>query len=223
MSAQLKDVLSHKVKLCLKGKIVPESCKVLILKLWPNALYYVIKAHGDKSTQWNTAITMYLDLVDSIQPITSVEQFRSLKDRFMSLARNSNNMLLQYHTEEKVEPAIKALIKYYNHALGNASSELDKTKSSSALDKIAKLPANIKPGVWCEIYIDESTPTRRLRLSIINIDNGQLMFVNRNGVKMLEKDAEVFAAELKQGLSKVYKHDSLFTRANSKAEFQKIG
>lgn len=223
MTVNIKQALSNKIKLCLKDRVIPADCQTLVMKLWPSALYYLLKNHGEHNPQWNNAINMYLELIDSIQPLNSIEQLRRLKTSYMAVARNNNNMLLLYHAEYKVEPAIKSLITYFNSILGSARTELEKTPTSGALDKIAKLPANIKPGVWCEIYIDDKTPVRRLRLSIINMDNGQLIFVNRNGIKMLEKDAEIFARELRSGQSKVYKHDALFIRTTGSSEFQKIG
>jgi len=225
MNNNLREKLSSKIKLCLRDKNIPKSCQNIVLKLWPSTLLHILKTHGDQTPQWNNAIRMYIDLIDSIQPIENMEQFRQLKDNFMSIARSNNNTLLLYHNESNVEPALKALITHYNQQLGSAKdSDFSNNAQSSALEKLAKLPANIKPGIWCEIYIDEETPARRLRLSVININTGSLVFVNRNGIKKLEKDALVFAEELKQGTSKVYKHDSLFLRPSSKedAEFQQI-
>jgi len=225
MSNHLKQKLSAKIKLCLQEKNIPKSCQSIVLKLWPSTLLHILKNHGSNTPQWNNAIRMYIDLIDSIQPIENIEQFRQLKDNFMSIARSNNNMLLLYHSEASVEPALKSLISHYNQQLGTAKhSDFSKNTNSSALDKLAKLPSNIKPGIWCEIYIDDKTPPRRLRLSVINMNNGALIFVNRNGIKKLEKDALVFATELKNGQSKIYKHDALFFRPSSKEEsaFQKI-
>ena len=225
MSSHLREKLSSKIKRCLKGKNIPKSCQAIVLKLWPRALLHIIKTHGSQTPQWNNAIRMYIDLIDSIQPIENIEQFHQLKDNFMSIARSNNNTLLLYHNEANVEPALKALITHYNQQLSIAkNSNFSSNDQTNILDKLAKLPANIKPGIWCEIYIDKDTPARRLRLSVININTGSLVFVNRNGIKKLEKDAFIFADELKSGLSKVYKHDSLFHRPSAKeeTEFQKI-
>ena len=219
MSNHLKERLSTKIKLCLQNKNIPKSCQGIVLKLWPSALLHILKKHGDKTPQWNNAIRMYIDLIDSIQTIDNTEQFRQLKDNFMSIARSNNNMLLLYHTEANVEPALKALISHYNQQLDTAKrSDFSHNSQSSPLNKIAKLPSNIKPGVWCEIFIDENTPARRLRLSVINTNNSALIFVNRNGIKQLEKDALIFSEELKNGTSKVCQHDALFFKPSDKAD-----
>lgn len=224
-NTKLKQYLNSKIKLCIQGNKIPNSCQDLILRLWPNALFYLLKTHGEKSPHWINAIKIYCDLLDAIQPIVNIEQHRQLKDRYMSIARSNNNMLLLYHQESKVEPAIKALITQFNKMLGKNTpvSQSNNATTPSISDRISSLPSDIKPGVWCEIYIDDVTPSRRLRLSVINIKTGMLIFVNRKGIKKLEKDALEFSNELKRGLSKIYKHDALFSKPKSSTRYQKIG
>jgi len=222
---QIKSQLSHKIKHCLQGYDIPAPCQDLILKLWPNTLFFILKNHGDNSSQWTSAINLYSELLESIQNIKSFDQHNKLKNGFMKVVRNNNNMLLLYHQSDKVEPAIKSLIGHYNHILGNShfSNSAGNHIESSHMDDISSLPASVKPGIWCEIYISNNTPPRRLRLSLINSQTGKLIFVNRKGIKMLEKHAAEFTQELKNGLSKIYKHDALFTRPSERTRFQKIG
>lgn len=221
-----KRILNNKIQHCIQGYDIPKPCQTLILKLWPNVLFHLLKSHGEKSTQWLNAIDMYKGLLSSVQPIAKENQYIHLKDNFMNVVRSNNNMLLLYHHEDKVESAIKSLIGHYNATLNNSSFSNSKTQydtHETETPNTCSLPPSIKPGVWCEIYIDDVTPPRRLRLSLIKMDTGTLIFVNRNGIKKLEKDSDEFAEELERGLSKVYKHDNLFTRPSSKTQFQKIG
>jgi len=217
----LKSLLSEKIKNCIEGHQIPAPCQNIVLKLWPNALFYVLKTHGDKSSQWNNAISMYSDLLDSIQLIKSAVQHNRLKDSFMNIVRSNNNMLSLYHQERVVEPAIKSLITHFNHLL-KTSSFADKANRNNSENTLFDISPAIKPGVWCEIYIDDITPSRRLKLSLINIETGMLIFVNRKGIKKLEKDAREFSEELDSGLSKIYKHDALFTKPSAKTQYQKI-
>ncbi len=216
-SADLKTYLNDKIRLCIHGQQIPESAKLLTLKLWPSALFHVLKSHGDKTRHWNNAMEMFCELVDSLQPLQNIEDYRKLKDNYMRIARTHNNMMLLYHNESTVESAIKSLITHYNTVLGksNYGQALNNMSRISVLDKISSLPDNIKPGVWCEIFIDDATPKRRLRLSYISIESGTLIFVNRNGIKKLEKDALEFSTELKKGLSRVYRHDELFNATST--------
>ncbi|VAW68162.1 hypothetical protein MNBD_GAMMA10-2248 [hydrothermal vent metagenome] len=222
---KLKQQFNRMIKVCIQGHKIPPPCQHLVLKLWPNALFHLFKTHGEQSPHWVNAITLFCELLASIQPVLNIEQYRHLKDTFMDCARKNNNMLLQFHNSSVVETDIKTLINYYNQVLGSAHYVTQSTNSSpmSILDKISSLPVDIKPGIWCEIYIDEITPARRLRLSLINVRTGSLIFVNRKGIKKVEKDAFEFSEELKRGLSRIYNHDALFSKPSSKAEYKKIG
>ena len=223
---EIRAQLNKKIKLCLQGHLIPNQCKFLVLKLWPSALLHIFRKHGDKTNQWNNAIDMYCELLESLQPLNSIDQYRRLKDSYLRIARSNNNMLLLYHEEKNVEPGIKTLISHYNKALGssNYGQAAENMKKISVLDRISSLPDNVKPGTWCEIFIDEVTPKRRLKLSLINIETGKLIFVNHKGVKKLEKDALEFSEELRRGLSKVYTHSDIFSsrREGDKDRISKI-
>ena len=223
MSQTIKQRLKTKLRYCLQKRQVPDSCQQLVFKLWPSALFNILKQHDEQSSQWQTAIRLYRELIDSIQLIESRLQYEQIKSGYLSLVRNSNNILLLYHHESRVEPAIKSLLAYYHQSLQSASTRLESTADPDALNKIARLPSMVKPGIWCELYIDDNTPPRRLRLAIINSQTGKLIFVNRHGIKVLEKDAGDFTRELLETRSRIYKHDSLFSRGNDKIAFQKIG
>ena len=223
MSQTIKQRLKTKLRYCLQQRQVPDSCQQLVFKLWPTALFNILKQHDEQSSQWQSAIRLYRELIDSIQPIENKIQYEQVKSDYLSLMRNCNNILLLYHHENRVEPAIKSLLTYYNQSLQSARLRLASAVDPDALNKIARLPSMVKPGIWCELYIDDNTPPRRLRLAMINSQTGQLMFVNRHGIKVLEKDADVFTRELLDARSRIYKHDSLFARSSDKTPFQKIG
>ncbi len=211
---QLKEVLSHKIKQCIQGYSIPSPCQNLILKLWPKALFNILNEYGEKSSQWCHILNIFSELLESIQSIDNGKQHNQLKNNFMKIVRCNNNILLQHNKESSVEDAIKSLIKHFNQSILNfeISNKYDPQQQKIIKDNIALLPNTIKPGIWCEIYIDENTPNRRLRLSLINTHTGALLFVNRKGIKKLEKDAAEFSQELKTGLSKIYQHDALFNK-----------
>ncbi|VAW67527.1 hypothetical protein MNBD_GAMMA08-1073 [hydrothermal vent metagenome] len=223
--SSLQLTLHQKIKHCIQGHDIPAPCQELVLKLWPQTLFVVLEKHGENSPQWVNSINLYIELLDSIQPIKNDAQMSELKSEFMNIVRHNNNVLLTYLREDKVEKAIKSLISHFNKKINQ--SIFSNSLNTNAMIEPAKqptiLPDNLKPGVWCEIFIDGSTPTRRLRLSLINMQTGMLIFVNRKGIKKLEKDPADFCAELKSGLSKIYKHEDLFTSSFAKARLKKIG
>jgi uncharacterized protein DUF1631 len=221
LSHKLKLKLNTKIKLCIEGHDIPSPCQNLILKLWPNSLFYILKTHGENSTQWTKSINMYCDLLDSIQIIRSNLHKQKIQHDYMKIVRMNHKILLRYHPEHKIEASIKALINHYNQLLSDFSSSNSYNKQNIR-ETILSLPDSVKPGVWCEIYINDTTPTRRLRLSVINTQTGKLIFVNRKGIKKLEKDAADFTEEVKRGLSNIYKHDALFTKPPTRVKLKKI-
>jgi len=224
-NTSLKQTLQQKIKHCINGHDIPETCQNLVLKLWPQTLFVVLEKHGENSPQWVNSINLYVELLDAIQPIKNNAHMSELKSGFMNIVRHNNNVLLTYLREDKVEEAIKSLITHFNKKINQSifSNSLNTGSTAKPTKKSVSLPANLKPGVWCEIFIDGSTPARRLRLSLINMQTGILIFVNRNGIKKLEKDPAEFCAELKSGLSKIYKHEDLFSNSFVKARLKKIG
>jgi len=223
MSQTIKQRLKTRLRYCLQKRQIPERCQHLVFKLWPTALFNIQKQYDEQSTQWQSAIRLYRELIDSIQPVESRLQYNQIKSKYLALVRNTNNTLLLYHHESRVETAIKSLLAYYHQSLQAASARLESATDPDAVNKIARLPSMVKPGIWCELYIDDNTPPRRLRLAIINSQTGQLIFVNRHGIKILQKDADDFTRELLEARSRIYKHDNLFSHSNDKTPFQKIG
>ncbi len=99
--------------------------------------------------------------------------------------------------------------------LDNAEDELQYVQQQTeiAKQKISQLPSTTKPGVWYEIYNGENKPIRRLKLSVILTDAAKLIFVDRKGRKVIEKDAEGFANELEENRSRLLADHSAFEQA----------
>ncbi len=211
--SEIRSNLNQQIKLRLDGHSIPHDCKTLILKLWPTVLLKIAQIHGFKSKQLYNAFENFSELLESIQPIDGIEKYKKLKNSYIAIARKNNNLLLHFHKETTVEISIKTLINFYNSMLGSSSygKALDNIDKISVCDKLSSLPENVKPGCWCELFINESTPKRKLKLSFIDIEQGKLVFVNRNGIKTLEKDALDFSKELKHEQSRVINHQELFS------------
>lgn len=78
--------------------------------------------------------------------------------------------------------------------------------------KLQLLPSDVRPGVWFQVTMSENH-VRRLKLSVIIMEEALLVFVDHNGERVIEKDAETFAEELKTGKSQLIMHHSVFDHA----------
>ncbi|MDH5423411.1 MAG: DUF1631 domain-containing protein [Gammaproteobacteria bacterium] len=78
--------------------------------------------------------------------------------------------------------------------------------------KLQLLPGDVRPGVWFQVTMDNKK-IRRLKLSVIIMEEALLVFVDHNGERVVEKDAETFAEELKNGEAQIIMHHSVFDHA----------
>jgi len=82
------------------------------------------------------------------------------------------------------------------------------------LDKLLKsLPSHVRAGTWYEIYQSDDRAKRRLKLSAILEDTGQVLFANRLGESQLIIDLQTFLEDLREGYSKPINDNNLFDRA----------
>lgn len=86
-------------------------------------------------------------------------------------------------------------------------------QARAAREKISRLPSNVHPGVWFEIFDGKDRPVRRLKLSVVFADAAQLVFVDRQGIKVIEKDVDDFLTELANNQSRFIADHSTFERA----------
>ncbi len=89
------------------------------------------------------------------------------------------------------------------------------SKSEISRAKVANLPREVRPGVWFEIFNGDDRAVRRLKLSVIIMEEAKLIFVDRLGVKVIEKDAAIFTEELNDKKSKFIADHSAFDHALS--------
>jgi len=86
-------------------------------------------------------------------------------------------------------------------------------QANEAREKIARLPSEVRPGVWFKVYNGKDSAARRAKLSVIIMEEAKLVFVDRVGVKVLEKDADVFSQELSEEASHIIADHSAFDHA----------
>lgn len=84
---------------------------------------------------------------------------------------------------------------------------------NTAREKIANLPRDVRPGVWFKVFNGDDSAARRAKLSVIIMEEAKLVFVDRHGIKVIEKDAEDFTNELSTTTSQIIADHSAFDHA----------
>ena len=236
-----RNIVISQLKMVSCEKQIPNKVRPIVLKHWSTLMLNRYIRHGRNSEQWVQSVLLLKLLLKCIQPIKYASQYNLLKNNHMALLQAVNDEL--YNTQQDksdIANQIAELKSYFlqmiddygfkvvdknnkempEQALNETSmdsteDELEQVQQQTkiARQKLAKLTSSTKPGVWYEIYNGEGKAVRRLKLSIILTEAAQLIFVDRKGVKVIEKDAEEFAKELEENRSRILADHSTFDHA----------
>ncbi len=236
-----RQIVIKQLKVISCNKKIPNEVRPLVLKHWSTLMLNRYIRHGRDSQQWMQSVMLLKLLLRCMQPIRYPSQFSMLKNNHMALIEAVNDELYETRQDkESIRGQINTLKRYFckmleeydlqiidnnNEQISAELLQQDSTEGTreelqqiqeqieTAKQKIAKLSSSTKPGVWYEIYNGEDRAVRRLKLSVILTDAAQLIFVDRKGMKVIEKDAAVFAKELEENRSRILADHSTFDHA----------
>lgn len=156
------------------------------------------------------------------------ESVQALRDTYADLLASyvpTAGSELKPETEEQAMKASVASDEEINNALDNVSddvavnvsaeiTEADPDEPVYQRDQLRLLPDDVKPGTWFRLTM-ENERVRRLKLSIIIIEEALLVFVDHNGDCVAERTAGQFAEELKNDEAHLIMNHSVFDHAMS--------
>ncbi len=227
------------------GRCIPKDVQPLILKHWATLMLNRYIKHGNESELWTQSSMLCKLIIDMLQPVKHKFQLKQLSKQYNALIevvhdelyetkqdktgidillatlKNTYERIIDKHAhlmidEEKmsrveIDYAVQKEMAEYDAAMARIKEE-----EESVVDKVARLPTYVKPGAWFEIYNGEDHPIRRLKMSVILIETGKIVFVDRKGIKGIEKDAGEFAEELNNNKSRIIADHSTFDHALGK-------
>lgn len=227
-----RQIILTELKRQTKNKTLPPELKPLILKHWSNLMLNLYVKSGNESEDWKHSVDTLNELITSLQPHKSKIQWTLLKNSSDDLINTIREQL--YNTRQdresidaslvSLKQAHEKLLQFQKHESlevpiiennGNEDENYeDKVKRSK--DQLALLPKETRLGTWFEIYNGEGHAVRRLKLSIILYDAGVLVFVDRVGNKVIEKNASDFLVELENNQSRIILDESICHHALNK-------
>ena len=212
------------------GKTLPEAVHPLILKRWPTLMFNHYLKEGKENNQWvNLALTLR-HIVESVQPINSPEQLAKLLAEKEELLEETENFL---NISSKSKKDVQNILTAYKETL---ESHIDDSNFSEEEVTVAKeivsnaepveeppieedtaekqdIPANVMPGMWFQVYMGEDKTARRCKLSVIIVEDANLMFVNHKGELVTEKSFDEFNEEVANESTKMIMGHSAFDHA----------
>jgi len=227
------------------GRRIPKEVKPLILKNWPTLMINRYIKYGNESELWIQSSKLCRLIFELLQPVKHKFQLEQLSNQYEALIEvvsdelyetkqdkagiDSQLIILKNIFENIIDEHAQLLIdekdlssEQIDYVVQKEMAEYDaamariREQEESVVDKVARLPTYVKPGTWYEIYNGEDHPVRRLKMSVILIETGNIVFVDRKGIKGIEKDAGEFAIELENNQSRLIADHSTFDNALGK-------
>ena len=213
------------------GKTLPEGVHPLILKRWPTLMFNHYLSNGKENDDWINLVLALRHIVDSVQPVTSAEHlakliadkdalFEQTEDYLNSASKSKKDVrntmdiyreTVQLHiddanfSEEEVTVA--------EETISQAEPVEEAPIEEEDIGDKPTLPSNIMPGMWFQIYMGEDRAARRCKLSVIILEDANLMFVNHKGELVAEKSFDEFKDEIASNKSSVIMGHSAFDHA----------
>lgn len=229
----------------LRGNSFPKGAHKLVFNHWPAVMRKVYIKYGVDSEQWSASVDTLKEVVACLQfnitdkpsiNLTALTEKIKTNLLFYKLNRDELNASLDgfksahdsiQRDNRPIEQAITGSVlptaeldEVMSDTQGDDGTEAPEFSQNSLLQK---LPENLLPGTWVDLYTGYREPKIRAKLSVVIPQTGTLVFVDSAGFKSAEKEIDGFLIELEEELSTIIVDDSVFDKALSSVIFKLAG
>jgi len=226
----------------LMGKTLPQMVVRLLEEAWSKFLLLTWLKHGAESEEWKAGLATMDQLIWSVAPHDDPQSrlrllelvpglLKSLREGLTSSAFDPfatsqffsqlESLHVQAFQRESLgaslpdsanDPSmvqvVEEIVLEGSEQSGPREADAPVAEDDPALQQVDAL----RPGLWVELDEDEDTRLR-CKLTAIIESTGKYVFVNRTGMKVLEKSRMGLALEFQQGRIRVLDDNLLFDRA----------
>lgn len=226
----------------LLGKLLPQGVVVFVQDAWSKVLLLTCLKHGDQSAEWHADVQTMAQLIWSVQRHEDADAslrllslvpglLKSLRDGLSSSAFDPFatseffSELEALHVQlferpvrapEQTTPRdAPVMVEVQEEIVLRSADEgpVDTTSVRLPADDVGLLQVDkLRLGSWVEFQEDEEN-ILRCKLAAIIEATGKYIFVNRTGMKVLERSRTGLALELRRGAARALDDTLLFDRA----------
>jgi hypothetical protein len=224
----------------LLGKVLPQGVVAVVQEAWSKVLLLTCLKYGDQSAEWRADVQTMEQLIWSVQrhdePDASLRLLalvpgllKSLRDglsssafdpfatgEFFSELETLHVQLFESPGQKQQQPADVPMMVEVREQIVLRTADEGPIETASI-----RLPADdagllqvdkLRPGCWVEFQEDEEN-TLRCKLTAIIDATGKYIFVDRTGMKVLERCRTGLALEFRRGAVRALDDTLLFDRA----------
>ncbi len=214
------------------GLELPLPVRDFIRDVWSKVLMFVCLRHGVDGREWQLAIENFDELLWCAQPLStypSLDERERMLPRLRVQLRDGLTLIAgDASTLTNLEDALAERVQSDRQKLRGAEvPELrDLGKLELPADPLELIPDDqpapnadtlgmvdrLRPETWIEFKIGDTPPMRSKLASILD-DGQRLLFVNRKGMKVLERSRQQLAREFGTAAAVILEERQLFDRA----------
>lgn len=211
------------------GKILPEPVHPLILKRWPTLMFNHYLNYGKENNEWINMVLSLRQIVESVQPIKNADQLaKLLAHQDLLIEQTEAHLNLSSNSKKDVEGIMASYIGTMQSLINDANfseeeiNDAVETRNEAEPEEefpveeefeSPEIPPNVMPGTWFQVYMGEDQTARRCKLSVIIIEDANMMFVNHKGEIVTEKTFEDFNKEIEENKTVMIMGHSVFDHA----------
>jgi hypothetical protein len=212
------------------GKTLPDAMHPLILKRWPTLMFNHYLKNGKENNEWVDLTLTLRQIVESVQAIASPEQLaRLMADKEGLLEQTEHYLNISSKSKKDVQNTLTTYketlqshiddanfseeeVSIAEETISNAEPMEEPAIEEDTAEK-QDIPANAMPGMWFQVYMGEDKTARRCKLSVVIVEDANLMFVNHKGELVTEKSFDEFNEEVANNTTKMIMGHSAFDHA----------
>lgn len=217
---------------------LPEDVMAFILKCWAPYMAQTYLRQGIQSQAWHDAVGILRQIVKGARvagntlgarqfgiPVdvyfqrlqTTLAQAGCYKEAQVAIMRGTRDWFAQRYAAEASAPDAETKLAADSPSADPTAEEEPEVGQTQTRLKLllSRMPAEVKPGAWFEIYRGEGKAKRRLKLLVVLEDIGRLLFADRTGRGVLEVELEGFIEDLNAGRTILINDDNRFDQALS--------
>lgn len=234
--------VQHELNRRLMGKTLPQMVVSLLEEAWSKFLLLTWLKHGADSEEWKAGLATMDQLIWSVAPHDDPQSrlrllelvpglLKSLREgltssafdpfatsQFFSQLESLHVQAFQRETlgaslpDPANDPSMVQVVDEIVLGGSEASAPREVDTQVAEGDPALQQVDALRPGLWVELE-EEDDARLRCKLTAIIESTGKYVFVNRTGMKVLEKTRMGLALEFQQGRIRVLDDNLLFDRA----------
>ncbi|WP_434708394.1 DUF1631 domain-containing protein [Pseudomonas sp. R1-1] len=219
----------------LLGKTLPPSVVTFVENAWSKVLLLTCLKHGDQSAEWQADVQTMEQLVWSVQRHEDAESSLRLLALVPGLLKSLRDGLNSSAFDPFATSEFFSELEALHVSVLERSAEADQAAPMVEVSQKIVLPADegdttlptvrlphddpglrqveqLRVGSWVA-FTEDDEHTLRCKLAAIIEATGKYVFVDRTGMKVLERSRTALALELRRGVARALDNTLLFDRA----------